>query len=59
MKERGISEGEVREAVLYPNKWNWGKDGEIIAVRKFGSREIRVAYLSEPKAIKVITVMKR
>ena len=58
MKERSISEKEVEATVLNPTKWHYGKDREIVAIRKSGKREIRVVYFSEPQFIKIITVMK-
>ena len=58
MKERSISEKEVEATVLNPTKGHYGKDREIVAIRKSGKREIRVVYFSEPQFIKIITVMK-
>jgi hypothetical protein len=57
MTERKISKEQAQIAVLEPDSWHYGKDDEIIAVRKFGKRTIEVVYESLPEYVKVITVM--
>jgi len=58
MTERQIAEEEVRETIYGPDSTEMGEDGEIIVCRKFGKSEIKVVYLSLPKEIRVLTVIK-
>jgi hypothetical protein len=58
MKEREISEEWVRETIYNPEQINQGEDGETIVHRKFGKTKVRIAYLSLPNEIKVLSAMK-
>ena len=58
MTERQGREEEVRETIYYPDSTEMGEDGETIVSRKFGKGEIKVAYLSLPNEIRVLTVIK-
>jgi len=58
MNERQVREDEVRETIYNPDRTELGADGETIACKKFGKNEIKVAYLSLPKEIRVLTVIK-
>lgn len=58
MAERQVEEEEVRETIYYPDSTEMGEDGETIVCRKFGKSEIKVAYLSLPNEIRVLTVIK-
>jgi len=58
MKERQVKEEEVRETINNQNRVEIGEDGETIVYRRFGKNEIKVAYLSLPEEIRVLTVIK-
>ena len=58
MKERQVNEDKVRETINNPNRVEIGEDGETIVYRSFGKNEIKVAYLSLPEEIRVLTVIK-
>jgi len=57
MKIREIEEWKVRETIFNPDETYIGSEGEINAIKKFGKQQIRVAYLSLPGCIKVLTVI--
>ncbi|MBU0568756.1 DUF4258 domain-containing protein [bacterium] len=58
MKERKISEEWVRETIYNPEEVSQGDDGETIAYRRFVKTKVRIAYISLPDKIKILTVMK-
>lgn len=58
MKTRGISQKEVEITVLFPDRWYYGSQGEINAVKKFDNKTIRIAYNSLSNYIKIITAIK-
>jgi len=57
MKQKGISELEVKEAILNPDKWHYGEHGELNAIKDFGIKKIRIPYISKPNEVKIITVI--
>ena len=59
MKERGVLEEWVRETIYNPEEVGQGEDKETIAHRRFGKARIRIAYLSLPNEIRVLSVMKK
>ena len=57
MKEKSITELEVKQTVLNPDRWYYGDYGEINSIKDFGIKKIRVPYISSPDEIKIITVI--
>ena len=57
MEQKSISELEVKQTVLNPDKWYYGEYGEINAVKDFGIKKVRIPYISNPNEIKIITVI--
>ncbi|MDP2212124.1 MAG: DUF4258 domain-containing protein [Candidatus Aquicultor sp.] len=57
LRERDIKLTQIKETVLGPDKWFYGEEEEINAIKDFGKRKLRVVYMPEPKSVKVITVM--
>jgi len=57
MVDRGVTELEVEQTVLSPDRWYYGEQGEINAVKDFGTHRLRVPYESTPEQIRVITVI--
>jgi hypothetical protein len=59
MVARGISEDDVLDALVSPDEIRSGDEGEEIAVRRLGNRELRVVYeATSSDQVVVITVMK-
>ncbi len=59
MSQRRISEVQVSETLLSPDQLLEGEQGEMIAVKYYGVRELRVVFLDVDEiTIKVITVIK-
>lgn len=57
MKEKSVTELEVKQTVLNPDVWYYGDYGEMNAIKDFGIKKIRVPYISSPDEIKIITVI--
>ncbi len=59
MSQRRISEVQVSETLLSPDQLLEGEQGEMIAVKYYGVRELRVVFLDVDEiTIKVIAVIK-
>lgn len=59
MAAREISEDDVIETLVSPDEIRPGDEGEEIAVRRLGNRELRVVYeATSSDQVVVITVMK-
>jgi len=57
LKERKIQLTQIRATVLAPDNWFYGEEGEINAIKDFGMRKLRVAYVSKPKSVRIITAI--
>jgi len=57
LKERDIKLTQIKETILAPDKWLYGEEEEMNAIKKFGKRKLRVVYIPEPTSVKVITAM--
>ncbi len=59
MLQRQVSLEQVIETIESPDDVTIGENGETIALKNYGNREVRVAYdLREPDVAVVFTVMK-
>lgn len=59
MYQRGITEEDVSEVLTSPDQLLQGEQGEMIAVKYFGIRELRVIFIDiDEVVVKVITVIK-
>lgn len=57
LKDRNIELTQIRNTVLAPDKWFYGEEEEINAIKDFGVRKLRVVYVSKPKSVRIITAM--
>lgn len=57
MERREITEDDVLDVLNNPDKFAQGNhSNEIIAIKYFRRKKLRVVYVSEPDEIRVITV---
>ncbi|MGB0386249.1 MAG: DUF4258 domain-containing protein [Ardenticatenaceae bacterium] len=60
MAQRNVNEQQVKETVMSPDEVLIGDYGEDIAIKRYGSRELRVPYEEiDGDMILVITVINR
>ncbi len=57
MKDRGISEEEVKMVIKDAEITHPGRRGDINMIKTINGRKIKVAYIQEKKIKKIITVM--
>ena len=57
MKKRKIAEQSVLDVLNDPDESRQGShSNEIIAIKRFGKKRLRVIYISEPNEIRIVTV---
>jgi hypothetical protein len=57
MKSRRITEQDVLDILNDPDRFEQGShSSETIEIRYFGTKRLRVVYISEPHEIRIITV---
>lgn len=58
MHHRGVTEAEVQETLEFPDEIRPGDNGEEIAVKLYGNRELRVVFEAAADTVLVFTVIK-
>jgi len=59
MQQRGISAAEVEETLEFPDEILSGDNGEEIAVKQYGNRELRVVFAATTaETVLIYTVIK-
>lgn len=58
MQQRGVTTAEVEETLEFPDEIRPGDNGEEIAVKQFGNRELRIVFATTtPDAVLIYTVI--
>jgi hypothetical protein len=59
MKQRNVDPNQVEETLEFPDEIMPGDNGEEIAIKQYGNREVRVVYeQTGAETIVIYTVMK-
>lgn len=59
MQQRNVTETEVEETLAWPDEIHPGDNGEEIALKQYGNRELRVVFeAAGADTVVVITVVK-
>jgi hypothetical protein len=58
LQQRRIRREDAEEAVLSPDHWEYGSQGEINAFKAFPAFRLKVSYIHQHTRIFVITVIR-